>query len=52
MNIFSFSYHIDDLDTLIMNYKNKSKVIGISQSRIKAVRPPLSNINMNNYSYE
>ena len=35
-----------------MNCKNKPKVIGISECRIKTGRPPLSNINMNNYSYE
>ena len=40
-----------------MNCKNKPKVIGgklkvISEYRIKAGRPPLSNIHMNNYSYE
>ena len=52
MNILSASYHIDDLNTFIMNCKNKPKVIGISKCRIKTGRPPLSNINMNNYSYE
>ena len=52
MNISSVSYHIDDLNTFIMNCKNKPKVIGISECRIKTGRPPLSNINMNNYSYE
>ena len=50
MTISSISYHIDDLNTFIMNCKNKPKVIGISESRIKTGRPPLSNINMNNYS--
>ena len=49
MNISSVSYHIDDLNTFIMNCKNKPKVIGISECRIKAGRPPLSNININNY---
>ena len=52
MNISSVSYHIDDLNTFIMNCKNKPKVIGISECRIKTGRPPLSNINLNNYSYE
>ena len=52
MNISSVSYHIDDLSTFIMNCKNKAKVIGISGCRIKAGMPLLSNINMNNYSYE
>ena len=48
MNISSVSYHIDDLNTFIMNCKNKPKVIGISECRLKAGRPPLSNINTNN----
>ena len=52
MNISSVSYHIDDLNTFIMNCKNKSKVIGISECRIKTDRSPLSNINISNYSYE
>ena len=34
MNISSVSYHIDDLNTFIMNCKNKSKGIGISECRI------------------
>ena len=52
MNISSISYHIDDLNTFIMNCKNIPKVIGISECRIKTGRPALLNINMNNYSYE
>ena len=52
LNIFSVSYHIDNLNTFLMNCKNKPKVIGISECKIKAGRPPLSNINMSNYSNE
>ena len=52
MNISSVSYHIDDLNTFIMNCKNKPKAIEISKCRIKAGRPPLSNIDMNNCSDE
>ena len=52
MNISSVFYHIDDLNTFVMNWKIKPKVTGISECRIKTGRPPLSNINMNNYSYE
>ena len=52
MNILSVSYHNDDLNTFIMNLKNKLKVIGISECRKKADRPPLSNINMDNCLYE
>ena len=35
-----------------MNCKNKPKVIEISERRIKAGRPPLSNLNIKSYSYE
>ena len=35
-----------------MNCKNKPKVIGISECRIKTGGPPLSSIKMKNYSYE
>ena len=35
-----------------MNCKNKPKIIGTSECRIRTGRPPLSNINMKNYSYE
>ena len=48
MNISSVSYLTDELNTFIMNCKNKPKVTEISVCRIKADRPPLSNINMNN----
>ena len=51
-NISSVSYHINDLNTFIMNCKNKPKFIGISQCRINAGRLHLSNINLKNYSYE
>ena len=51
MNISSVFYHIDDLNTFVMNWKIKPKVTGISERRIKTGRPPLSNINMSNYSY-
>ena len=35
-----------------MNCKNKPKVIGISECRIKTGRLPLSSINMDNFSHE
>ena len=38
MNILSVSYHIDDLNTFIMNCQNKPKVIGVSECRIKTGR--------------
>ena len=52
MNFLLVSYHINDLNTFLMNCKNKPKVIGFLECRIKTGRPPLSNINMNNYLYE
>ena len=52
MNISSVSYHVDDLNTFTINCKSKPNFIEISEYRIKADRPPLSNINMNNYSYK
>ena len=48
----SFSYHIDDLNTLTKDCKSKSKVIEISECRMKTDRRLLSNTNMNNYSHE
>ena len=52
MNTSSVTYHIDDLNTFIINWKNKPKAIGISGCRIKTGRPPLSNVDMGTYSYE
>ena len=52
MSFSSVSCHIDDLNTLTTNCKNKTKVIGISECRIKNDRLLLSNINMNNNSHE
>ena len=51
MNTSSVSYDINDLNTSIRNCKNKPKVTGISECRIKTGRPSLLNINMNNYSH-
>ena len=52
MNIFLISYQIDDLNTSIINFKNKPNVTGIPECRVKTSRPALSNIKINNYSYE
>ena len=52
MNFSSVSYHTDDLNTLTKDCKSKSKVIGISECRMKTDRLLLSNTNMNNYSHE
>ena len=45
MNISSISYQIDDLTALTNNYKIKPKVNGLSETRRRKNRQPLSNIN-------
>ena len=52
MNISSISYHIDHLTAFINNCKIKPKVIGLSETRLRKNRQPLSNINLENYVYE
>ena len=52
MNISSISYPIDDLAALINNCKIKPKIIGLSETRIRKHREPISNINLENYVYE
>ena len=52
LNISSISYHVDDLATPVANCKTKSKVIGISDCRIRIGRLSLLNINIDNYTYE
>ena len=52
MNISSISYHIDNLTAFINNCKIKPKVIGLSETRLRKNRQPLSNINLENYVYE
>ena len=52
MNISSTSYHIDDLTAFINNCKIKSKLIGLSETRLRKNRQSLSNIYLENYVYE
>ena len=52
MYISSISYHIYDLNALINNCKVKSKVIGLSENRLRKNRQGLSNINLENCVYE
>ena len=52
MNISSISNHIDYLTAFINNCKIKPKVIGLSETRLRKNRQPLSNINLENYVYE
>ena len=51
MNISSLQYHIDDLRYLV-KHPNKPKIIGITECRLKKNRDVLSNIDLNDYSFE
>ena len=52
MNFSLVSYHIDDRNTLSKDCKSKSKVIGVSECRLKTNWLLLPNTNMNKYSHE
>ena len=52
MNISSLPYHFDDLKYLVGNCQNNTKVIGITECRLRANRTVLSNINLQDYIYE
>ena len=52
MNIWSISYHIDDLTALINNSKIKPRVTGFSETRLRKNKQSFSNINLENYVYE
>ena len=52
MNISSLKYHIDDLRYLVQSYPNKPKIIGITECRLRKNREVLSNIDLNDYSFE
>ena len=52
MNISSLPYHFDDLKYLVENCQNKPKVIGITECRLRANRTVLSNIDLQDYTYE
>ena len=53
MNISSISYQSDNLTAFINNCKTKPKVIGLSETRLRKNRQPLSIINLEiNYVYE
>ena len=49
INISTISYHIDDLTAIINNCKIKTKVIDLSETRLKKNRQSLFNINLENY---
>ena len=52
LNISSLSYHIDELHTLLSLLDIKFDVIGITESRIQANNPQVTNISLQNYTIE
>ena len=52
MNISSLPYHFNDLKYLVENCQNKPKVTGITECRLRANRTALSNIDLQDYTYE
>ena len=52
MNISSLLFHFHDLKYLVENCQNKPKVIGIIECRLRTNRTVLSNIDLQDYTYE
>ena len=52
LNISSRPYHHEELYTLLNSLKVKPKIIAISESRIRKDRQPISNISLQNYTYD
>ena len=52
MNISSLLYQFDDLKYLVENCQNKPKVIGITEQRLRKNETVLSNIGLQDYTYE
>ena len=52
MNISSLEYHIGDLRYLVESCSNKPKIIGITECRLRKNKEVLSNIDLNDYSFE
>ena len=52
MNISSIQYHINDLRDLVESWLNKPKIIGITECRLRKNRKVLSNVDLNDYSFE
>ena len=52
LNISSLQYHLDELSDFLNKSNIKFSVIGISESQIKKYKPPLSNINLQDYKIE
>ena len=52
LNILSLSYYINELNLLLSEIVNKSKIIAISESRIRKTKEPLSVMDIPGYDYE
>ena len=52
MNISLIQYHINDLRDLVESWLNKPKIIGITECRLRKNRKVLSNVDLNDYSFE
>ena len=52
MNISSHPYHFDYLKYLVENCQNKPKVTGTTECRLRTNRTVLSNIDIQDYTYE
>ena len=52
MNISSLPYHFNDLKHFVENCQNKPKVTGIIECRLRTYRTALSNIDLQNCTYE
>ena len=52
MNISLIQYHINDLRDLVESWLNKPKIIGITKCRLRKNRKVLSNVDLNDYSFE
>ena len=52
MNISSFPYHFKGLKYLVENCQNKPKLIEITECRLRANKTALSNIDLQDFTYE
>ena len=52
LNISPLPYHFDELSELLNDLTIKFKTIGITESRLRPEKSPLTNINLPNYNIE
>ena len=52
LNISSLPYHFDELSELLNDLTIKFKIIGITESRLRPEKYPLTDINLPNYNIE